>query len=86
MAPGATLRMEARLCTAGCHGDISGTMDDSTRAFGVREVAERIGLSPGTVRREIKRGALDAIHVGRRVIVPAESIVRFLSHTQGDQR
>ena len=58
-------------------------MDDSTRAFGVKEVADRIGLSPGMVRKQIKSGALTAIHVGRRVIVPAESVANFL--TQGEQ-
>lgn len=58
---------------------------DETRAFGVREVAERIALSPSMIRKEIRLGNLNAIHVGRRVIVPAESVARFLS-TQGESK
>ncbi|MEM1300105.1 MAG: helix-turn-helix domain-containing protein [Pseudomonadota bacterium] len=41
------------------------------RLLTVAEVAERLGISPKTVRREIASGALESVRVG-----PAERLIR----------
>ncbi len=53
--------------------------DTTTQAFGVKTLADRIGLSPGMIRKEIKQGRIDAIHCGRRVLVPATSVAKYLN-------
>jgi excisionase family DNA binding protein len=39
------------------------------------EAARRLGVSLLTLDREIRRGALAATRIGRRVLVPAEALV-----------
>lgn len=44
----------------------------------IQEVAQTMRVNPITVRRHIKAGNLDAVHVGRRVRVRKESVDRFI--------
>ena len=48
-------------------------------ARSVDETAEWMGVSPLTIRRAIKSGKLHAVHMGRRVLVPEESVQAFLN-------
>ena len=41
-------------------------------AVGVNEAAKILGISPWTTRCYVTQGALRAVHVGRRVLVPME--------------
>ena len=45
----------------------------------VREVAERLGVHPETVRRLIHQGRLDAVRVGRVLRVDGRSFDEFLA-------
>ena len=50
-----------------------------TRLLTLAEVAELAGVHYDTVRREIKRGRLDAIIVGERLVrVPEDAALRWL--------
>jgi excisionase family DNA binding protein len=42
----------------------------------LKETAERLGVSIFTVRRLIKNGALRAVRVSRRLLVPESEILR----------
>ena len=42
--------------------------------------AERLGVSPFTVRRKIKSGALKGVRVGRRVLVPDSFIENVIQN------
>ena len=42
------------------------------------ELAERLGLSYATVRRERIRGAIRAVRVGRAIRVPVDEVARLL--------
>ncbi|MGH8258280.1 MAG: helix-turn-helix domain-containing protein [Steroidobacteraceae bacterium] len=53
--------------------------DASVRlAYSITETAQLIGLSKRTVERLITRRELRAVAVGRRVLVPADELARFL--------
>jgi excisionase family DNA binding protein len=54
-------------------------------AYSVKEAAESIGVSARTIVREIQRGRLSAIRIGRRVVVPAQSLADFLTRREPDQ-
>jgi len=47
--------------------------------FSVRDVADRLGVHPETVRRLIHDGRLDAVRVGRVLRVHQESLDGFLA-------
>jgi excisionase family DNA binding protein len=47
--------------------------------FSVREVADRLGVHPETIRRLIHDGRLEAIRVGRVLRVEAPSLDGFLA-------
>jgi len=47
--------------------------------YSVREIAEQYGLSEPFVRLEIKRGNLRAAKLGRRVVVPIDSVEEWVS-------
>lgn len=49
-----------------------------TEVLTVAQVAELMHLSEQTVRAACRRGELPAVHVGRRWIVSAERLKRFL--------
>lgn len=44
--------------------------------FGIAEAAKAIGVSPDTVRRLIKAGALKSVRISRRAMVSASEIER----------
>lgn len=47
-------------------------------AVDVREAARLTSLSPYTIRRHIRKGALRAVRVGRRVLVPVGELQRLV--------
>ena len=49
-----------------------------TRALSVVAVAERLGVSPWTVRNRIADGPLPAVRFGGRVLVPEWALTRLL--------
>jgi excisionase family DNA binding protein len=46
--------------------------------YSVREVADRLGVHPETVRRLIHEGRLDAVRIGRVLRVDSGSLQGFL--------
>jgi excisionase family DNA binding protein len=48
-------------------------------AWRVADLAEELGLSPSFVRLEITRGNLEAIRIGRRVLVLAAAVKSYLA-------
>ena len=53
---------------------------DMTRlAYGVQELAQRLGVSPSFIRLEIDRGRLNSIRAGRRLLITQTEIERYLS-------
>lgn len=42
-------------------------------ALGIDELAAALGTSPGFVRAEIKRGRIQTVKRGRRVLIPVEA-------------
>lgn len=44
-----------------------------------REVAERLRMSIQTVDRRIKDGTLPSVTIGRRVLVPAAQLEKFIA-------
>ena len=51
---------------------------NDTALYTVREVANRLGVHPETVRRLIHDGRLDAVRVGRVLRVDSDSLQGFL--------
>jgi excisionase family DNA binding protein len=49
--------------------------------YTVEEVARMIGCSPRTVVREIQRGRLSVIRVGRLVRIPTQTLTAYVSGT-----
>ncbi len=49
------------------------------RAYSIEEFAYMIGISKGHARNEIFRGNLKALKSGRRILITAEEIQRYLS-------
>jgi excisionase family DNA binding protein len=47
-------------------------------ALSYDETAEALGLSRSTVKQLVSSGRLPAVRVGRRVLIPAAEIERFL--------
>jgi len=48
--------------------------------------ATRLGVSPFTVRRLIDAGAVRAVHVGARILIPVAEIDRVVSEGAGRPR
>jgi excisionase family DNA binding protein len=48
-------------------------------AYGVQELAQRLGVSPSFVRLEIERGRLNSVRAGRRLLITRTEIERYLS-------
>jgi len=48
-------------------------------AYKPKELAKMLGLAQGTIYELIAQRALESVTVGRRIIVPAEAIRRFLA-------
>ena len=47
-------------------------------AVGVNEAAKILGISPWTIQYYVAQGALRAVHVGRRVLVPMEVLGKVM--------
>ena len=47
-------------------------------AYGLRESSETLGVSVPFLRLEIARGRLRAARLGRRVLIPATELTRYL--------
>lgn len=47
-------------------------------AVDVREAGRLLSVSPFTIRRMLRDGRLQPIHVGRRVLVPLESLTALV--------
>jgi excisionase family DNA binding protein len=56
----------------------------STTFLTIQQTAEKLSVSPSTVRRWIKQGHLPAIKIGRTVRILEKEMTR-LSHTRGHQ-
>jgi excisionase family DNA binding protein len=65
----------------------AGSSQTQRLAYSVREAAESLGVSARTIVREIQRGRIRAIRIGRRVVVPAQSLAEFLNceHNRGSR-
>jgi excisionase family DNA binding protein len=50
----------------------------AVRLLRVSEVAERLGISRGSVYTILGRGELRALHVGRRVLISMSELERFI--------
>jgi excisionase family DNA binding protein len=53
--------------------------DGDPALISVREVADRLGVHPETIRRLIHDGRLDAVRVGRVLRVHRDAVDRFLA-------
>lgn len=53
-------------------------VDDDTRAYRVKQVAEMLGTSTGTVRGWIRSGRLRAKQPSRLILIPAAELDRFI--------
>jgi excisionase family DNA binding protein len=54
--------------------------EEVSRLFSIDDTAERLGVSPFTVRRKIKSGALKSVRIGRRVLVPNSVIEQVIQN------
>ncbi len=52
----------------------------------VSYTSSRLGVSPFTVRRLVDLGAVRAVHVGARLLIPTEEIERVIAHGAGKPR
>ena len=62
----------------------AGLFADQPDVLGIPEVAGLLGVNAQTVRREIARGRLGCIHVGRRVKVTKRQLVRYVEEAASD--
>lgn len=66
---------------------MSTSLPDSGREFySVREAAWLLGVSPSTVSRAIRTGAMPAVRRRSRLVVPAYVVKRLLNESAGDER
>jgi excisionase family DNA binding protein len=61
-----------------CHVAPVTTDVDTGALYSVRDVADRLGVHPETVRRLIHDGRLDAVRVGRVLRVDGRAVARFV--------
>jgi excisionase family DNA binding protein len=52
---------------------------DAPRLFSIVATADRLGVSRGTLFTLLNTGKLAYVRIGRRRLVPAEAIERFIS-------
>ena len=53
-------------------------MEKLKKAYSVAESAEELGVSQWLVREAIRRGEIRCARIGKRIIIPAAAIDRFL--------
>jgi excisionase family DNA binding protein len=58
----------------------------SMERFGVVEAARRLGISKYTVRSLIRQRRLPAFKIGRRIVLAADDVERFLRAHRVDAR
>jgi excisionase family DNA binding protein len=61
-----------------CHVEWVDTNVDADSLYSVREVAERLGVHPETIRRLIHDGRLEAVRVGRVLRVHGGDFAGFV--------
>lgn len=54
--------------------------EDRLRLFGMREVADRLGLSHETIRRYCREGRIRSIHLGDRRLVSADELASIVAN------
>ena len=52
---------------------------DRLRCFSVNDAASRLCVHRETVYRMVREGKLRAVHIGRKVCIPAEALEEFLA-------
>lgn len=52
--------------------------DGARLAYSVQELASALGVSPDLVRTLVRRGELRSMHLGRRVVIPASELERYV--------
>ena len=52
--------------------------DEPKLAYGVRELAELLGVSHLTLREAIRRGDIKSCRIGRRIIIPRAAVDNWL--------
>lgn len=60
--------------------------DDDNRLLGLREVAERLGLSLHTVRRWASQRRLPVVKLGKRVLVAERDLERLVKENRVEAR
>jgi excisionase family DNA binding protein len=58
---------------------MSDPTDEGRDAYRTEEAAKRLGISYDTLMRLIRAGKLGAVTTGKRYVVPAQEIQRFLA-------
>lgn len=48
----------------------------------VQDAMARLGVGRSTVYEMINRGDLDTVHIGRRVLVPSDSIAEYIDRNR----
>lgn len=61
-----------------CHGALVTPAVDTGALYSVRDVADRLGVHPETIRRLIHEGRLDAVRVGRVLRVDGRGLAAFV--------
>lgn len=54
-------------------------MENRKKAYSVDEAAEVLGVSGWLVREAVRRGELHGTRIGKRIIIPAAAIDKFLA-------
>jgi excisionase family DNA binding protein len=49
-------------------------------SVGINAAAEMTGLSPAHLRREIARGELPVVRIGRRVLIRTTALEQYIEH------
>jgi excisionase family DNA binding protein len=53
------------------------TLDATTRLNSIRQAAKQLGVSPSTLRRDIRLRRIRAVRYGRRVLIPVAELDRI---------
>ena len=53
--------------------------NEHLRCFSVNDAASRLSVHRETVYRMVREGKLRAVHIGRKVCIPAEALEEFLA-------
>jgi excisionase family DNA binding protein len=53
------------------------------KAVSIEEITQMLPISKNFVRAEIRRGRLQALRLGRRIVIPIESLNAWLGQPEG---